>query len=233
MKRIISILIIAAMCFALVGCSETKPEILGVYETSVNMTDFIGGIFDEALGATEIGYDLYFADYMEECNLTLIFTFNEDGTYSYKVDESSALSLKENMKQSTYLLMNDLVVHILSDSFSSMGFEFESIEEMEEFMGMSVEDAFLESSGMDIETIAGELIDENIDIESFIEETESSGKYKTEDGKLYTAEGQDADFDESSYETYTVEGDNIVITGGYGTAEQDIQPYPFTLVKVA
>ena len=229
MKRIISILIIAAMSFALVGCGGAKPEILGVYETRIDLTDIIAEEFDRETGVGDI---LSIADYMDKCEIVVIHSFNEDGTYSQNVDESSVETSVENIKQAAVLFMNDLAVYIFVEQFKAIGFEVNSKEDVEALLGMSIEDAFYSSTGTDLETMVIQLVDESFDIETMASENLSSGKYKAEGGKLYMSASLDTDYNEEFYETYTIEGDVVTVDSGNLAADQEILSYPFTMVKV-
>ncbi len=72
------------------------------------------------------------------------------------------------------------------------------------------------------------MIDEEFTIDSFEEQFKTEGKYKLEDGKIFTAQG-DQEFNEDDYVEYKFEGKNLIFTGSH--SEDDPLPYPITLIR--
>lgn len=228
MKKILSLLMALVLVFSLAACGG--PEILGTYETKIDMTDQLVTEFDE--GAEISGTELSLANYLDECSLTMISVFNEDGTYSQSVDAASIDAVLENLKDAIIPLMDDLMLYSFIDQFSVLGYTIETREDVEQIVGMEWEEIFASVIGVDSEQFVSDLIDELS--ESLIsEDLSKSGKYKAEDGKLYLSNAPEEEINESAFETYVIDGDTVTITGGINIDESESLPYPFTLTKVS
>lgn len=216
-RKMVCVLMIAAMVLALVGCggsgkNNDKEKFLGTWKVDVDMTDIINGGLTEGMDQIDASASEYFN--ISKFDLTVIFTFNDDGTYSMDVDDDSFNSSVDGVKED----IKAGFIKYFEDMIAGMGLD------------MSV-DEVLEASGMSIES----LIDESLTSEMFdsmIEEFEVSGKWKVEKGKLYLTESADDDFDEENFDYYEIseEGIKLYIPEGM---EDETGLYPMYLTKVA
>ena len=60
----------------------------------------------------------------------------------------------------------------------------------------------------------------------------AEGKFKAEDGKLYTSADKNTDIDEKIYETYTLKGDTLTLTSSSQEELNEIGVYPMVFTKV-
>ena len=106
-------------------------------------------------------------DIEEPISLDMTFTFNEDGTYAVNMDEDSLNSAMDTLV--------DVVIDLLIEMYESQGVD---INEMLAAEGMTMDDFTQEIMG-------------SMDLEEMMGETETTGYYKYEDGKFYTAEDKE------------------------------------------
>lgn len=136
------------------------------------------------------------------------FTFNNDGTYTMSMD-------REMLKK----VYSDLMKASLTAS----------LEASLEGTGMTVDD-YLAQTGVTLD----ELMTQYFDIDELVDaaETEETGIYKFEDGKLYTAaEGEE--IDESTYTVCELAASTLKMTEavGEGAEEANASMFPLTLTK--
>ena len=229
MKKIVSLLLILTLALCLMGCSGKAPEILGVYETWVDMRTMMVESFDAGTGVAD---QMSLDSYLGVCGFVLVSEFREDGSYSQYVDEASLQSCLDGLASAAIPFMQDFMVLAFQEQFAAMGVAVESVEDIEQTLGMSMDQVFEESMGMGMEEMIEEIIAESFDLEQIMAESKTAGKYKARDGKMHMSDSPETDYSDSVYETYTIEGDTVTVTGGVGVTEEEILPYPFTLVKV-
>lgn len=231
MKKMIALLMALVLVFAMTACSSA-PEILGTYETTIDMTDLIVIPFDGGAGVT--GTDLSLANYMEAFSFIMVSEFNEDGTYRQYKDTASLETAMDNLKDALLRFTDDLLLYSLTEQFASYGYDIKSREAVEEMLDMEWDSIFSYIYGIDLEEFVGELTD--VLSEELLNETDrllQEGKYKAEDGKLYLSTSIDEEIDESAYKTYEIDGDAVSITGGVNIEENEYLSYPFTMTKVS
>lgn len=159
MKKLFAILLTLAMLLGLAACGTSggngggEVTIVGTWEGTMDMTAAMAA-------ATQMEFD-------EPLEMGMIFTFNEDGTYSATVDKDSL----KDMMDALVDVMIELIVSMSGNP--DMDLEAELAKE-----GMTMEDFK--------EQLMGEM-----NIEDMLGETDETGYYKYEDGKFYTAEDKE------------------------------------------
>lgn len=163
MKKLFAILLTLAMLLGLAACGTSggngsgngggEVTIVGTWEGTLDMTAVMAA-------ATQMEFD-------KTLEMGLIFTFNEDGTYSATVDKDS---LEDMM---------DVLVDVMIELFASISGDPDMDLEAE-----------LAKEGMTMADFKEQLMGE-MNIEELLGETEATGYYKYEDGKLYTAEDKE------------------------------------------
>ncbi len=232
MKKIISLLLVLVLALSLCACGSSEsaapaapePKIEGTYETIIEMRQLVVDAFDEGTGVEGLSLN----DYLDDFSIAMISVFNADGTYSQTIDEASVLTALDNMKAAATPFMMDFMVVEFEKQLNVSG-----KDAIESAIGMSIEDAFVLTIGMDMETFINQLIDESMDVDTLLADSLTSGNYKAADGKLHLSQSLDEQPSEDAYETYTIVGDTVTITGGVGVEEEELMPYPFTMVKIA
>ena len=227
MKKIVALLLAAVMMLSLSACG--KPDIQGVYSAELDITDIIAESFDEGADMGEGMPSI--REYLGTVSITMICEFNEDGTYSQYTDMQSAKRAMESFNAAAVKYLDDMVFLLLKEEIALQGQIVNSREDIEGLIGMSWDDLFVTALGTDIETAVDELFEEALPIEVFDEDLKREGKYKAEKGKLYRSDSLSESVG-SGYETYELDGDTVVLTGGYNVMTIDEIVYPVTLVKV-
>ena len=209
-RRAVSILMVVAMALALFSCSSPsdKEKFIGTWKAAIDVTDTV------TEGLAQEGGEI--ADYINlgKFEFVLLFTFNEDGTYSMSADENSLNDSIENVK----VALKDGLTKYCEEMIADTGLD------------MSVDDVLMLSTGMSMD----EMIEEGFSDDLFsgaIEEIESSGKWNAEDGKLYISDSMAGDIDETSYVPYEITSNEIKLAKPEGF-EDDLGMFPMVLTKV-
>lgn len=167
--------------------------------------------------AEEMGED--FADFESSLPVTILLTFNEDGTCRMYVDEVAFVESFNSWEDDFIDYSMDIMYGIFKDSGYSK----------------KEADALLKSTyGFTMEEYMRTMIEEELDMNALLEMMESNGVYKIDGDQIYTADTE-AELATSSCETFSVFEDTLTIgTEGDGTGE-DILPglsYPLVFTRV-
>jgi len=230
MKKLIALVLAIALTFSLAACGSKGPELLGKYETVIDLTDMIIAEFDKGTGLNDPNLSL--ANYLDKFEIKVIFEFKEDGTHLQTIDTASLEASMNAFKAAIVPLMDDLLLVSLEQAFGSMGFTVETKEDVEALLKMNWDDIFVQSMGMNMEDFIDRMID-GLSVELFDQQVLAEGKYKAENGKLHLSYSLDEDYIEGAYETYEIDGNTVTITGGVNIEEDEILTYPIVLEKIS
>lgn len=230
MKKLLSLILALGLALSLIGCGSKGPEILGTYDTTINLKDML---VEEINAGMDMATETSLTDYMSDFNMVVVSEFSEDGTYKQYVDMDQFTASYEQFKTEVTAYMKDMLAEVLIVSLADSGVVVETVEELESALGMTYEEIIQMSLGMDLESFVNLAMDESVNLEEMSEEATSEGKYKAEDGKLYMSDSLDTEIDESAYELYTIEGDVVTITEGVNIEADEYIDYPFELIKRA
>lgn len=179
--------------------AEAGKELIGTWALDCDLADAM---------TDELGSD--YADFQASLPMTLLFDFNEDGTYKMYIDENA---------------FTDGLNHWL-DAFIDYSAEM-MYSELEE-SGMSREDVdeFVEYYyGMGVEEYLRYSIELEINISDLVGDMVSTGKYQTEYNKLYLIEDYSV-FNENVYDIFSVNGDKLKIELPEGADESEAEIVP-------
>lgn len=213
-RKIVSVLLVLCMVMLLGGCgSSEKDALVGTWEAEMNLADVLNeGVASS--GEEELAQYLY----VDSFNMTMILIFNEDDTYSMKLDESGLNDAIEQLKDDYQVGIEQYFL----DMMASMGVEM-TIDEIVEAMGMSMEE-LLDS------IVTEEMIQDMLDSSSF------EGKFEAADGKLYLSAGLNYNVDKNMYDLYELEGNELTLLETVSDEEVDEftkAMYPLTFTKVS
>jgi len=241
MKRIPALLFVFIMLFTLCACGGEgeapvvkEPELLGRYETRIELRESVIEKYDNKVDAEESPDQPKVADYLaEDVSLVVISEFREDGTYCRYVDEQAYNDMMDSLTEALTLFNEDFIFFALTDSLDALGevdFVIETKEDVEKYLGASLEDwaLILFRAPMDV-FVAGEI--EEIIESSALESVKAEGKYKAEGGMLWTSEGLEQEIDPKSYKIYEINGNTVKITGGNNMRLDKLLSLPYELVK--
>ena len=190
MKKVISLLLVVVMlCAVLTGCGNQEAKALvGTWKADLDMSELM---------SQQMGSDM--AEYvtLNDVVFTMVLSFDDEGVFEVALDEASVNAALEKVLQS----VKDGTYAMLQDQMDEMGLD------------MSVEEA-LEASGTDLDTVMAEVeaqMDLSAMAEQVISETNGTGNFEAEDGKLFMSAGLDYKPDPACYEVYTLEGDVLTL----------------------
>ena len=240
MKKAAALLLVLAMVFSLCACG--KSELVGTWEGRVDMTELALSEVDEAMA--QLGSSLsggrelpLVTDYVESLTIRYTMVFNEDGTYSTQVTQEDIDAMAETMKTGFGGYLRQLYFVLLCETLYQMGVtqEMNTVEDLENFLGLTMDEAIYEALGMDMEEYIDVLVDESFSASISPEDLSSSGNFKNKDGKLYLSDGLEYQVDPAYYDLYELEGDTLTLN--FGTAPEGDEEselfYPLVLHKVA
>ena len=201
-KRILSVLVAAVLLLnMLTACgSKTDKALLGKWVCEM---DF-GSYLNEGLASEpEVAQYMMVDDFILEVELYL----NQDGTYRMTADTTANKASYEEVKSE---LADGMEAYM-----SAIAAEYE----------ITLEDLLAAS-----ETSIEEMIEESFGDAMYYEiigEMESEGKFEAADGKLFMSDGLNYDIDKNVYETYTLNGNTLTITGDSEGSNDGMYPMEF------
>lgn len=200
MKKIIAFLLVLAMLLTLtVGCAKKQQELTlqerlaGIWKGQLD----IAGILKAQLGEALEGLEL------ENILITVILSFTQDGTYTLDVDEETLTAAIDG-------LMETLSVYLRNTMEKEMA-----------ALGLG-SDQILGALSTTVEGFVDKMLDSVRDMDlggQIAKEIKAQGKVLAEVGKLYISESVDAEPDQTTYLSYTLEGDVLIITEQTGGTE--------------
>lgn len=201
MKKLFAVLLTLAMLLGLAACGSSgngggEVTIVGTWEGTMDMTAAMAA-------ATQMEFD-------EPLKMGMIFTFNEDGTYSATVDKDSL----KDMMDALVDVMIELIVSMSGDPDMDL-------------------EAELAKEGMTMAEFKEQLMGE-MNIEDMLGETDETGYYKYEDGKFYTAEDKEdleaGDYIEITHITLTSNKMTVTDIEQDGEKMSEVMPDMFPMV---
>lgn len=228
MKKMTALLLAIVLICALGGCSQ-RPELLGVYETEINLTPAIVTAFDHGAGTADTAFSL--KHYLTDCKMLLRFTFREDGTYEAAVDEASVQEVVQALERAVDSLLDDYAFAAVKQQLHEKGFEIETRDDLTAFTDMSWEEFYTTANGIPGSEHAARLVAEAFSAVPAAQ-YRGEGRYIAMNGKLHLSERIDAEPSEESYETYTISGSTVTFTGAVNVTDSKAV-YPYTLTAVS
>ncbi len=224
---VLSIVLVLTLSLSMIGCNEPESSnTLNEPESSNTLSEpekFIGS-WEASIDCAELFNNLFSADEemgeyieIEEFELILKVTFKDDGTYKMSVDPKSVEKAVDSLKKD------------LKKGFTKY---FQAVIDSEG-LNMTVEE-LLVANGTNLDDLLEEAFGED-DVDAFVSELESEGKFEVKDGKLYMSDDLDSDIDEDEYETYEISENELKLTDSFGEDVEDGKDfiYPITFKKVS
>lgn len=213
-KQVLCIFLMLALVCALAGCdapgSGDKDAFLGTWNAAADLVESINESLSEGFGGVDEGLVEYFK--ISSFEVTLVYTFNKDDTYSICVDDDSLRAAIEHTKDE----VKDGAVAYLEDAIA------------QNELDMTVEE-LLEASELDLDDLVDSAFDYNEITKTFVDYFNSNGQWKAKDGELYLSESVNAGADDLS-ELYEITSDGIQLTKPEGS-EDEMGIYPLLLKK--
>lgn len=184
MKRWIALLLCLVMALGLMaGCGKEEESIVGTWETEVDISEMLADVVSEAVGSTPEVFAF------EDLKITLVITFNEEGTYEMSCDEASAQEMFDELMDQMPAIMTAY------------------LEELLQGTGVTVDQA-LAAQGTTMEELIEQSFSNDM-VDDMVSEMETNGDWEIEDGKLYL-DGEECEYDLSGDELTIDIGDEDV-----------------------
>ena len=200
-KNLVLVLSSVLLVVMLSGCGVlgalvNANEFVGTWETTVDLTDSINKEI-ESVGVA-----------IDEFEITLVYTFNIDGTYKAEPDMDA-------LENSFNALIDQLV---------------DEMEKVVQGYGMSVAD-YEAQAGISLRDAVKATYNQEM-LDTLADGMTSEGNFKAEDGKLFMSDGLENGIDEEIYETYEMDGDEFRLLTAVGqNVDESIYPMIFKKVK--
>lgn len=212
LKTVVCTVMTVIMLLAFTGCGGDQKAFVGEWVAEVDVTELTSKEFSEEEELKD-----FFK--FEDLTVNLVFAFNEDGTYSAKVDKDSVDKYIDSLTDSLTVGMEAY----LKDLCLSLGVDITDGDTLKGIL-----------SNMGVDSIA-QLVEASIDrdeLADMFDDIEDEGKYKASNGKLYTYEDGTVP-DTDVYEEYEIVSDTeIKVISAVGTDEdEEFDLYPLTLKK--
>lgn len=240
-KKTLALLLVLVLVLSMTACGG-KSDIIGTWQGEVDLSEaFIEGAGDgseEVIDSMDLPMEFdSISDYLDEFAPLFVYVFNEDGTYSVRVDEASLSTEIEEYKQGLETYFRYFFVELLSQMAVEMGLaeQINSEEELESALDIDLEEAISEGLGMELRDFIDELVREEMgSIQEIAALYKSEGKYKTRDGKLLLSAGLEYNVDPEIYDYYSISGTTLTITEGTPSEDDEfVTFYPLVLQKTA
>ena len=232
MRRILcvllSILFLLSAFTILSGCqnktsqeddSDKSALFVGTWTTSVqdqSMTDSLMFYIRAALRTSDEEVMAYFDSI--SCNVTHVYTFREDGTYTRSTDANSV----EIMKGYVRAEVIDCMRTLLKDGFKELN------------MQGSVDDLMLQHTGSTTEQFVDHLLEFFYLTVNPLPHAKFVGQYRADESHLYISGNPGQQPDETNYYTYQIQGYALLfeehISNGQPVEDQN---YPMVLIRKA
>jgi len=203
MKRVLSVLVASVLMLTmLTACgSKTDKALLGKWVCEVDFASY----FNEGMASTDPEVAEYLA--IDEFVISIEMYLNEDGTYKMTADNDASMAAYEAAKAE--------LAEGMETYLTVAAAEYEMT--LEELLAAS-------------ETTVEEMVDMSFSMEMYqgiVGEMESEGKFKAFEGKLFMSDGLEYEIDKNVYETYTLNGNTLTITGDSAGTTDGMYPMVF------
>ncbi len=209
-KKAVALLLVMMMIAALTACSGNS--IVGKWKYRLDFSKYaeqMTGSGLEALDDTQKTYYEEFLKAFDDASVDIIIEFKDDGTFTINMDEDSVKAAEDKIKEGLRTA--------LPKAFTAMGIDIDSyLTDAKITMEQFVENALQSLNLSELQTSL------------------NSGKYRYEDGKIYTGEDE---VDESSYLVVELKNDTLTVTdvvgeaGGFDQYKEAFLPMEFTKIN--
>ncbi|HKM34289.1 MAG TPA: hypothetical protein VJY54_06065 [Lachnospiraceae bacterium] len=207
-SKLVAVVMVLAMVFSLCGCGNPAKKLYGSWGLNCDFSEML---------SKELGED--YADFSCAFPMTILFNFNEDGTFLMSVNKDS---FSESLDKwfAEFITYN---VDILYAEFEKQGIDKATADEQ-------IQAQF----GCSIEEYMTQLIEESVDVDSMADEMTKDGNFVVKGNQLYIAETGE-EMDSVTGNPYKITTDTLTIEMSAEEETAEIIPgmeYPLTLSKI-
>lgn len=201
-KRVLSVFVAAMLMLTMLTACGSKRDDGLVGEWTCKM-DFASYINEGLASEPDLAEHMALDEFILEIKLSL----NEDGTYKMHADTEANQAAYEDLKEQLKEGMTSYLTSVAEEADMTL-------DEVLSAAGTTVDELLDEAFGQEVyEEIVGNM--------------EASGKWDAADGKIYMTDGTEGKIDKSTYETYTLSGDTLTITGSSDGSDTEMYPMEF------
>ena len=211
LKRTAALALVLLMALSLCACG--KSPLAGTWEGRMDISGqaaawteaALEGLAPAAAGGEELPE---LSDYLGDFGFGYIIVFNEDGSYSAGPEEGELSACLESLGESVKEYYRQYMFRALCRTAEDMGLggDINSIQQLEQLMGVSMEEAVSQILGMDLDALAETLRE---GLRAKLAGLELEGRYEAGDGELLLSSGPEAAPSEGSRLGYVLEGDRL------------------------
>lgn len=229
MKKLTALLLAIVLTLSLTGCSLFEPELLGSYQTEVDLRDSVITQFDSGTGLSDTAYSL--EHYLTAFPIVIRFAFAEDGTYSVTVDKQSIQTALDGLSAAAAAMIDDYLFQATKAKYASYGLTVETREDIAALVNMSWSELCTSILEVPLDSYVNVIITNSF-ADTLTAEYHCEGRYKAENGQLHLSEHMDIEPSDEIYETYEINGSTVTFTGAVNLEENTRISYPYTLTQV-
>ena len=193
-KKIVSILMILAMAVLFCGCGGSggsdKDAFVGTWNATMDVTEFFNSTIQESIAQGDDDMASYFN--IDKFELPLVFTFNEDDTYTMTADKDGLSSTMDAVKSN----IKDGFMKYLEDMVADQGLDM-SVDEVLQLMGYDLDELIEEAIGSEL-------------VDAMVAEIETSGKWEVKGGKLNMTDSM-SDTEMGEFGSYKIDSNGITL----------------------
>lgn len=203
-----------------------RQSLLDSWRADIDISGMIADQVDE-----EVGGPVSYRDYVGEIPVTFYLCFYDDNTYRCFYDEESLENAFASLRASTAEYYRDLMRLMLIDEFSALdpAYDFEPEGALEDYIGMSLDEAMMAALGTDINGLVDIILGDDM-VSAVRDESNREGKFFVEPGKLHTSLSLASEPTDGDYESFELDGDTLTLTSYAGTSALDFV-YPLVFAR--
>lgn len=207
-SKLVAVVMVLAMVFSLCGCGNPAKKLYGSWGLDCDFSKML---------SEEMGEE--YADFSCAFPMTILFNFNEDGTFIMSVDKDS-FSASLDKWFAEFITYN---VDLMYAEFEKQGVDKATADEQ-------IQTQF----GCSIDEYMTQLIKESVDVDAMADEMAKDGTFVVKGKELFMAETGE-DINSVTGNPYKVTADTLTIEMSAEEQTEEIIPgmeYPLTLNKI-
>ena len=205
-----------------------RQSFVGAWKAELDEIELLCQSVDSSLGDPRIS----FRDYLDSFVLTVMLEFNADGSYHMYGEAAASEATVAALKEAVVRFYDDYILLALCDTLAESGYgSMSSWAEVESKLGMSKANIIFASLGMSLSEYVDTLFNEE-SVDQLFSAMNREGRYLVEPGKLHMSQSADEEPADGDYESFTLEGDELILTNFSGTSILEDLVYPMAFHRV-
>lgn len=208
-KKLAALLAAAMLALCMFGCGDedTSEQVIGTWALAYDMGSMI---------SEEMGED--YADFQSPLEVSLRFEFDQEGNYRMYVEEELFRTNFDGWLTAFSTYMSEE----LYAQLEAQGMDRATADQM-----------LQESYGSSAEEYMKQLLQESIDVESLLDNVETTGVYEAKGNKLFLADTEE-EISSNQYDLFEVDGDTLTLSLADESQDPTVLPgleYPLVFTK--